>query len=550
MKQTDKQPPAKPVLSAKRSISSIWVLPIIALCIGGWMVYSDWSQRGKLVSISFITADGIEAGKTKIKVRNVEVGKVESVKLNYPDNNVLVYARIGTDAEDLLLKNTKFWVVRPRVEAGGVSGLGTLLSGAYIEMAPGDKGKQPDQYIGLEEPPVTSATEPGLRLELVSDSGNSLSVGDAVLFRGFSVGRIERVSFDTEAKNALYGVFIQAPYDQLVSTDSRFWNMSGINLNLSANGVNVQTGTLDTLLSGGITFDVLDGERQGNRAEDGDRFRLYPDFNSVKERPYAYFNEYLLLFDQSVRGLVVGAPVEFRGVRVGTVEHISFRIGASSVISDPRIPVVIRLEPGRFGYQDEESILVGAHNQLSNWVVRGLRASLKSGNLVTGSLYVDLDIYPDAIEESVTHMDGYSVIPTAAGGFVQLENKLISVLGKIEQLKVEPLIGKLDGMVESSETAIVQLNRTLRQIETLTKNDKTVALPAELHNTLKEIRLAAQGVTPDSRLYVEMNRSLQTLQQTLNRLQPILKTLDEKPNALIFNADKGPDIIPGGQHDH
>ncbi|MGH1431393.1 MAG: intermembrane transport protein PqiB [Neptuniibacter sp.] len=550
MTQTEKQPPAKPVLSAKRSISSIWILPIIALCIGAWMVYSDWSQRGQLIAISFITADGIEAGKTKIKVRNVEVGKVESVKLNYPDNNVLVYARIGTDAEDLLLKNTKFWVVRPRVDAGGVSGLGTLLSGAYIEMAPGDEGKQPDQYLGLEEPPVTSATEPGLRLELISDNANSLSVGDAVLFRGFSVGRIERVSFDTEAKNALYGVFIQAPYDQLVSSDSRFWNMSGINLSLSANGVNVQTGTLDTLLSGGITFDVLDGERQGSRAEDGDRFRLYADFSSVKERPYAYFNEYLLLFDQSVRGLVVGAPVEFRGVRVGTVEHISFRVGESSVISDPRIPVVIRLEPGRFGYQDEESILEDAHDQLSSWVTRGMRASLKSGNLVTGSLYVDLDIYPDAIEDQVTHMDGYPVIPTAAGGFVQLENKLISVLSKIEQLKVEPLIGQLDSMVASSETAIVQLEQTLREIESLAKNENTVALPAELKNTLKEIRLAAQGVSPDSRLYVEMNRSLEALQQTLDRLQPILKTLDEKPNALIFDADKGPDIIPGGQHDH
>lgn len=539
---------AQPLISAKRSVSSIWLLPFIALFIGGWMVYNDWAHRGQLVTVSFITADGIEAGKTKIKIRNVEVGKVESVKLNYPDNNVLVQVRIEPEAEALLLKDTKFWVVRPRVGAGGVSGLGTLLSGAYIEMTPGDKGKQPKQYIGLEEPPVTSTTEPGLRLELISDNAHSLSVGDTVLYRGFPVGRIERVNFDADAKEAIYGIFIQAPYDQLVSSDSRFWNMSGINLNLSANGINVQTGTFDTLFSGGITFDLLEGEQQGRSAKDGDRFRLYADFNSVKERPYAYYNEYLLLFDQSVRGLVAGAPVEFRGVRVGTVENISFQIAHLSEITDSRIPVVIRLEPGRLGYKDEERVLADVHAKLSNWVERGMRASLKSGNLVTGSLYVDLDLYPDTPKQALTNVDDYSVIPTASGGFVQLENKLIAVLSKIEQLKVEPVLDQLASTLNSSEKTITQLDNTLKQIEGLVNNKDTAALPGELKATLKEIRLAAQGLTPDSRLYLEMNNSLQTLQQTLKQLQPVIKTLDEKPNALIFDAEKGPDLIPGGKN--
>ena len=539
---------AQPLISAKRSVSSIWLLPFIALFIGGWMVYNDWAHRGQLVTVSFITADGIEAGKTKIKIRNVEVGTVESVKLNYPDNNVLVQVRIEPEAEALLLKDTKFWVVRPRVGAGGVSGLGTLLSGAYIEMSPGDKGKQPKQYIGLEEPPVTSTTEPGLRLELISDNAHSLSVGDTVLYRGFPVGRIERVNFDADAKEAIYGIFIQAPYDQLVSSDSRFWNMSGINLNLSANGINVQTGTFDTLFSGGITFDLLEGEQQGKNAKDGDRFRLYADFNSVKERPYAYYNEYLLLFDQSVRGLVAGAPVEFRGVRVGTVENISFQIAHLSEITDSRIPVVIRLEPGRLGYKDKERVLADVHAKLSDWVEQGMRASLKSGNLVTGSLYVDLDLYPDAPKQALTNVDDYAVIPTASGGFVQLENKLIAVLSKIEQLKVEPVLEQLGSTLKSSEKTITQLDNTLKQIEDLINNKETAALPEELTATLKEIRLAAQGLTPDSRLYLEMNNSLQTLQQTLKQLQPVIKTLDEKPNALIFDAEKGPDFIPEGKH--
>lgn len=545
---TDNSPSNQPIINSKGTISTIWLLPLIALCLGGWMIYQDWANRGQLITVSFITADGIEAGKTKIKVRNVEVGKVESVQLNYPDNNVLIKIRIEPEAENLLQQNTKFWVVRPRVGAGGISGLGTLLSGAFIEMTPGDNGKQLTQYTGLEEPPVTSSTEPGLRLELASDNAHSLSVGDTVLYRGFPVGRIERVNFDTEARQAVYGVFIKAPYDQLVSEDSRFWNMSGINLNLSANGVNVQTGTLDTLFTGGITFDVLDGERRGETAQDGDRFRLYADFNSVKERPYAFYNEYLLLFDQSVRGLVAGAPVEFRGVRVGTVEHISFQIAHITEETDPRIPVIIRLEPGRLGFKDEKKILNDAHSKLNYWVEQGMRASLKSGNLITGSLFIDLDLYPEASKANVTSLEGYPVIPTTSGGFAQLESKLIAVLSKMEQLKIEPVIGQLGATLKSSQDAIKQLNQTLQQIERLTKDKSTRALPEELAATLKEVRQAAQGISPDSRLYLEMNNSLETLQQTLKQLQPVLKTLDEKPNALIFDAQKGPDIIPGGSH--
>ncbi|WP_415896945.1 intermembrane transport protein PqiB [Neptuniibacter sp. QD57_21] len=536
-----------PVISAKRSISSIWILPLIALLLGGWMIYQDWANRGQLVSITFITADGIEAGKTKIKVRSVEVGKVESVQLNYADGNVLVNARIEPEAEALLLNNTRFWVVRPRVGTGGVSGLGTLLSGAYIEMSPGEGKQKTTKYTGLEEPPVTSASEPGLRLQLISDNAHSLSVGDTVIYRGFPVGRIEQLTFDTKAKQAIYDLFIQAPYDQLVTTDSRFWNMSGINLNLSADGVNVQTGTLDTLLAGGVTFDVIDGDSKGQAAADGDRYQLYPDFESVKEQPYAFYNEYLLLFDQTVRGLVPGAPVEFRGVRIGTVERIPFQIAEITGESDPRIPVIIRLEPGRLGYDDEEDVLHNAHEKLRFWIQQGMRASLKSGNLITGSLFVDFDLYPEEQVANLIEFDGYPVIPTVSGGFAQLENKLSAVLSKIEQLQVEPLISQLDSTLNTSEKAIKQLNSTLKEIEALVRNNNTQALPEELKATLKEVRLAAKGIAPQSELYQEMNRSLDTLQQTLKQLQPVLKTLDEKPNALIFDAPKSADPIPGGR---
>ncbi|WP_286236909.1 intermembrane transport protein PqiB [Neptuniibacter halophilus] len=537
-----------PLISSKRSFSAIWILPLVALLMGGWMVYHEWANRGQLITISFSTADGIEAGKTKLKVSSVEVGKVESVQLNYPHNDVIIKARVEPEAESLLKNNTRFWVVRPRIGTTGVSGLGTLLSGAYIEMSPGDASATASHFTGLEEPPLTSESEPGLRLQLVSDNAHSLSVGDTVLFRGFPVGGIEQVSFDPKAREAIYDLFIKAPFDQLVSSDSRFWNNSGINLSLSADGVNIQTGTLDTLLSGGVSFDVLDDKEQGRPAGNGDRFRLYPDFSSVRDQPFAFYNEYLLLFDQSVRGLVAGAPVEFRGVRIGSVERIFFTISEVASETDPRIPVVIRLEPGRLGYLDEKDTLPTAHETMNYWVEQGMRASLKSGNLLTGSLFIDFDLYPETDNQSMTEYDGYSVIPTVSGGFVQLENKLLAVLNKIEQLKVEPVLAQLDSTLGSSEQTIRQLNTTLKAVEKLVADKQTQALPEALHRTLQEIRLAATGVSPQSPLYHELGRTLESLQQTLSQLQPLLKTLDEKPNALIFDAPKSPDPLPGGMN--
>ena len=553
--QRQEQSAAAPIVSARRSISSIWLLPLIALCISGWMFYQDWANRGQLVNIHFMTADGIEVGKTKIKVRNVEVGQVESVRLNYPGHGVIINARIEPESANLLYGNTKFWVVRPRIGASGISGLGTLLSGAYIEMNPGDQAKPPKLYIGLEEPPVTSASEPGLRLQLSSAEGHSLNVGDRVLFRGFPVGRIERLHFDSEAREALYGIFIQAPYDRLVNSESRFWNISGISLNLSANGVNVQTGSLDTLLSGGIAFDNLDDKSSNSDdasilkpVQAGERFKLYSDFKSVREQPFEHYIEYLLLFDQSVRGLVAGAPVEFRGVQVGTVERISFNISELKNETDPRIPVVIRLEPGRLGYPDEEGVIAQTRGQLIYWVNRGMRASLKPGNLITGSLYVGLDIYPNAPTPKVDILSQPPMIPTIYGGFAQIESKLLAVLNKVEQLKIEPVLAQAEQTFVSSQNAIAQLNSTLKQVEKLTLAPSTQAIPEDIQLTLKEIRLTAQGLSPDSRLYQEIHRTLETLQQTLGQLQPVLKTLDKKSNALVFEAPKGADIIPGGQN--
>ena len=253
-------------LNQKEQFSSIWLIPLIALLIGGWMVYQHWSTQGPVVTLNFATATGIEAGKTRVKALSVDIGKVESVELNRARDGVVVKARLSKSAEPLLNTDSQFWVVRPRIGTEGISGLDTLLSGAYIQLEPGNSKEITYRFSGLESAPVTPPNTPGLRLTLMNDSGGTLYVGDPISYRGFNVGRVEATEFDAETRTGRYQVFINAPFDKLVNSNSRFWSSSGINLDLSAEGVQLQTDSLATLLSGGVSFDDLPDKGPGQRS--------------------------------------------------------------------------------------------------------------------------------------------------------------------------------------------------------------------------------------------------------------------------------------------
>jgi len=534
--------PPEADVSASRSISIIWLIPIVAVLIGGWMVYQHWQSQGPLITITFQTADGIEAGKTPVKARNVKVGRVESVALNRALDGVRVKARIDPEAAHLLREDSLFWVVRPRVDTAGITGLETLVSGAYIEIRPGKEGEPAKRFEGLEQPPVTPPDTPGIRLTLLSDEGGSLSVGDTVTYRGYEVGRIEKASFDTEARMLRYELFIRAPYDGLVTNNSRFWNASGIDITTSTEGVKISTGSLETLMTGGVAFDIPEEWPIGSPAKDGDAYRLYPNESSIEEQSFQLFTEYLLQFDQSVRGLKPGAPVEFRGIRIGTVTGLSERhLPANMKDYNALIPVLIRLEPGRIGEIDPGQ----TQQELKRWIREGLRASLKLGNLLTGALYVDLDIYPDAEKAKLTEVDGIQVIPTVSGGLERLEARVVAVLEKMQALPIEPLVQNADQAINDTRSAIKRLDKTIAGVDRLVNSESTQQISPTLVTTLNELRETAQGLSPDSPLYHELKNATQSLRDVLNKLEPVLETLSEKPSALIFDKQDQPDPLPG-----
>ena len=287
----------------RRKIPAIWLVPIVAALLGIWLVVYNYMNEGPTISIEFSTADGIQPGKTKIKSLSVELGVVESVELTKDLNKVIVNAQIERFAAPLLREDTQFWVVRPRVGPGGISGLSTILSGGYIKLESGVGKKGRRKFEGLENPPVTPAGSPGLQLTLTSGKAGSITAGDPVLFRGYRVGAVETAQFKADTQEVVYQVFIDAPYDALVNANTRFWNASGVTVKAGASGFEVQVSSLQSLLVGGVTFDLPEGAIAGSPAKDGDTYLLFASWDAVNRRCFDNYLEFVVAFSQAVGGL-------------------------------------------------------------------------------------------------------------------------------------------------------------------------------------------------------------------------------------------------------
>lgn len=519
-------------VSERRRISFIWVVPIVALLLGIWMVIYTLESEGPEITIVFSNAEGIEAGKTKLKVLSVEVGTVESAVLGDDHETVVVIARVDKVAAPLLRDDTQFWVVRPRIGTGGVSGLGTLLSGGYIQLAPGTGSEGRRDFVGLDEPPVTPAGTPGLKFELLSDRAGGVTSGDPILYKGFTVGRIESADFDIKSHKMHYGAFIGAPYDDLVTSATRFWNASGISLSATADGFEVDTDSLEAVLIGGVAFGLPDGLEPGKPISNGASFELYESRASVDERPYKTSLEYVVQFPQSVRGLRPGAPVEYRGIRIGQVERIllaELAAEGNRGHGSP-IPVLLRVEPGRLELPDSERGAAIMKKTVATGVANGIRATLATGSLITGSLYVSFDVFPDAPPAEIGSFAGRPTIPTIATGLAGIEQKVTALLDKMNALPLEDTLA-------GAENTLADLNRILG-------SDQTQALPASLESTLAELQATLQSLSGGSELQEGLLDTVAELDRTLRSLRGLVSSLEEQPNSLIFNRVPGEDPRP------
>ena len=544
--ETSPTPPAAtPEYRAAQRWNIVWVVPILALLIGGWMIYRNLSARGPVAQIVFDTADGLAAGKTEVKCRSVRVGFVKQVKLAGDLKSVLINVELDPDYESLLRRGTRFWVVRPRVSTTDVSGLGTLLKGEYIELDPGPQnGDRSSNFVGLEKPPATNRDVPGRRLVLTAEQAGSLVAGSPIYYRGFEVGRIESRILDVEYKRVTYDAFIRQEYSSLVKENTRFWNTSGIDISAGSDGFKLRTPSFQAMFSGGATFDVPEGTTPGDSVADGKIFTLFEDEDAATGSTFNPTLKFVLLFDQSVRGLAKRAPVEFRGIPIGRVADISFDYLAAA--EDSRIPVLVEIDPSLLRPDAAEKIVKPNGDFLKDLVSRGLRASLKTGSFLTGSLFVDLDYYKDALPAEMGKVGEYPTLPTVSGGLAQIT----AVLEKLS-LAADTAMKKIGTAADEASTTMADSRQTLKEIEqTAAALRKTLdspeftQIPADLRVTLAALEKSVNSVGPDGAIQGDLLRTLDELRASLRTMKSLMTTIDDKPNSLLFGRDSSGNPIP------
>ena len=529
-------------------VSKIWTIPIVALLLGLWMIYYHYVNLGSLITINFHTGTGIDAGKTRIKIKNVEIGRVEQLDLKTDLEGVTVTARIYKQYVFLLKEDSEFWVVRPRIGKGGFSGISTLVSGAYIEMSPGQKGSDEDEFDGLEQAPITPSGTAGLHLTLSSRDGSSFNEGDPILFQGIEVGRIENVYVNFKDRIIYYNAFIQSPYDKLVTTNTKFWKVSGLQINVSAEGIHFQTGTLETLISGGVTFDVPKDMPRGDVVTDRTDFTIYPNRDAIFDSRFKTGIQYILLFKESIRGLKPGASVEYRGIKLGTVTRtdVEYPEIENVLYQDTLIPVMITIEPARLGYSDDDSVIANVKTIMASLIKKGLRGGLATGNLLTGTKFIELK-YDESVPNQLSKFDKYLVIPTLAGQFSQIMTKFSGLMDKLNNLPMESFLSTTKNTAAQLTQTLQSFSTTSQDLSLLLQQFKNQKLVKNINTSLQSIATLSQSYAEGSKTHQEIRATIINLKKSLQQLQPLLMQLNNKPNSLIFSDDKGDDFIPKGK---
>lgn len=496
----------------------IWIIPILAVLVGLSLAYKAVVDHGPTITVSFNSGDGLEAGKTFVQYKGVNIGLVKRVILSEDHQQVIATIQLDKDAADFAKADTRYWIVRPRITTSGVSGLSTLLSGPYIAADLGRSAEKQDSFVALEVPPILTAGIPGREFILKAPTLGSHEVGTQVYFRRLTVGEVVAYELDKNGKDISIRVFIHAPYDQYVTTNTRFWNASGIDVTLGANGLQVQTESLVAVVAGGIAFESPQGEGDPallqninasqptstyERATSDAVFPLFGTRTLAMKQPDSIAERYIVNFKQSVRGLSVGAPVEFRGVNVGEVASIGLAF-------DPKTfevvqPVQFTLYPERL---QARSLANGALlpfpktkaeqiQRFKTFIAKGFRAQLRTASILTGQQYIGIDFFPNAPKYTLDTSKSPLEIPAIPGVFDNLEQSLASVVKN-----TDALVKKLDAEV------IPELNQTLKNVNTITASDSP--LQTDMRDSLREISKAASS------------------------MKTLTDMLDQQPQSLIF----------------
>ena len=533
-------PEAQPAERRRHRPALVWLIPLIAALLGGWIALQSWLAKGPTITVAFRTADGIEPGKTLIRYKNVDVGSVTRVSFT-KDGGVLVSATLTHDATQFLREDSQFWVVRPRVSAGGVSGLSTLFSGAYINFTAGRSDHSSREFRGLEIPPIDTEGLPGHEYVLHAHDAGSLQVGSPVLFRRVKAGEVIAYRVDPDGSGVTLRIFVDSPYDHFVTTAVRFWHASGIDLTLDAAGLRVQTQSAVSVLEGGLAFETPPDSTLAPAAPAGAQFELFNDRASAMRHPYTEIQHYRVYFKESLRGLSAGAPVDLHGIHVGEVSGFGIEYDQDEGIFRFPVDVDIYTDMLREHYiagakRANDTTTAGQREIVDRLVAAGIRARLKTGNLVTGQLYIDLDFVPHAPRTVINWNTPRPLMPSVEGGLNRLADKLGDIASKLDQVPLDQISAQL-------LSTLHELQGTLRGASALVghlNDDVTPEVTAALGNARQALKAVESTLSDTSPLQGDLRDTLKQLSRSARTLADLSDYLEQHPESLLRGKPPDP----------
>ncbi len=529
-------PQAQPDPPRSRRLPLVWILPATVAVLAALVVIQQRLAQGPTIEIGFRTVEGLEPNKTKIRYRDVEIGEVTAIHVASDRKQVMVTARIHRDARDYLVEDTRFWIVRPRVVGGNVSGLGTLVSGAYIGMDVGRSKVERERFAGLETPPIVAFDVPGREFILHADDIGSVSVGSALYYRHLSAGQVVAYALDPAGTSVTMRVFVYAPFDAYVTGATRFWQASGIDMSVDSEGLKLHTESLTALLEGGIAFQNPPGAESAESAPAGAAFTLFSDRDRAMRQPETQVNTFVMYFKGSLRGLAVGAPVDLGGIVIGEVKGLSVEYDRAA--GELRFPVEVDIFPqrirGRRGAARHPDVIDRAAPQaaralIDDMVAHGLRAEIRTGNLLTGQKYVALDVHKDVPAEAVRWNEQPAVFPTTRGALDEIQESIGSIAKKLDRVPFDRISARLLATMASLDRSLESLTTVLRRV------DGRIApqVEATLTEAQAAMKNAKETLAADGPLQTDLNAALLQLARAAKSVDALMDYLQRHPESLL-----------------
>jgi paraquat-inducible protein B len=535
-------PAAVPARSLWGRLPLVWILPVIVVLVGAFVVVREKLAQGTSIEIRFQNADGLEGSKTKIRYKEVEIGEVSDIRVAKDRKEVIVTADIHRNATEYLVTDTRFWVVRPRVSGAGISGLGTLVSGAYIGVDVGTSTTKSDHFLGLEVPPIVTSDLPGREFILHADDLGSLGIGSSVFYRHITAGQVVAYTLDPGGAAVTIKVFINAPFDAYVSAATRFWQASGIDMSINSDGVKLRTESLTSILEGGIAFQPSPGMPTSPVPVDT-AFTLYADQDRAMRPSETEIRSFVLYFKGSLRGLSEGATVDLQGITVGEVKSLGVEYDQAA--GTLAFPVEIELYPQRFrGHTRRPSHPATARNDsetasralVDALVAHGLRAELKTGNLLTGQKFVALDMHQDAPKDRVAWNEEPPIFPTISSGLDDIQDSVGTIAKKLSKVPFDQLAYRL-------MNAMASLDQTLKSADHLIQNVDNNLAP-QVQTTLAEARDALKNAKDllgqDAPLQSDLGSTLLQVSRAAKSISALVDYLERHPESLLRGKPADP----------